>query len=191
MPSHLLMPMRHVPEFLHCQPSNITSYMLLVAVPNKLHATLEIVLTCEFLLNLKTDILTLRHLLIPVRYVSEFPYCQLSNNTSHILQASVHAELQAAMQIVFTGEFLLTLKTDISTPRHLLMSIRHHLESPQCQPSSNTPCNLLAMVPAALQATVQVVFIGEFLLTLKTDILMPRHSVLPIRCDPNSPRCLL
>ncbi|RPA98161.1 hypothetical protein L873DRAFT_1790494 [Choiromyces venosus 120613-1] len=102
------------------------------------------VFTSKFLLTLKTDISTPRHLLMPVRCVSESSRCQPSNSTSHNLLASVSAKLQAAIKMVFTGEFLLTLKTDIS------MLIRHVPESPQCQLSNTTSHVLLISVPGKL-----------------------------------------
>ncbi|RPA92061.1 hypothetical protein L873DRAFT_1794523 [Choiromyces venosus 120613-1] len=113
---------------------------------------MEMVFTGEFLLMLKTDISTLSHSLTPVRYVPESPRCQPSNGASHILLASVSAELQATMELVFTGEFLLTLKTDISTPSYSLAPVRHVLESPRSQLSNRGSHGLLALVPAELQA---------------------------------------
>ncbi|RPA95734.1 hypothetical protein L873DRAFT_1812517 [Choiromyces venosus 120613-1] len=174
MPRHLLMPVRRVSESSRCQLSNSTSPVLLASVPAELQAAMEMVFTSEFLLNLKTDISTPSHSLTPVRYVLESPRCQLSNGVSHVLLASVPAELQAALEMVFTGEFLLTLKTDISTPSHLL--------APLCNGTSPI---LLASVPAELQAALEIVFTGEFLLNLKTDISTPSHSVAPIRHPSN------
>ncbi|RPB00465.1 hypothetical protein L873DRAFT_1805338 [Choiromyces venosus 120613-1] len=128
-----------------------------------------------------------RHLLMPVRHVSESSRCQLSNGTSSILLASVSAKLQATMQMVFTSKFLQDLKTDSSTPSHSLTPVRYVLESPRCQPSNGVSHVLLASVPAELQAALEMVFTGEFLLTLKTDISMPSHLLMPIRYVPKSP----
>ncbi|RPA94249.1 hypothetical protein L873DRAFT_1793103 [Choiromyces venosus 120613-1] len=128
------MPVRQAPESSRCQHSNGASHILLASVPVELPATMEMVFTREFLLGLKTESLTLSHSLTPVRYVPESPRCQLSNGASHGLLASVPAELQAAMEMVFTSEFVLTLKTDNLTLSHLLARIRHVLESPRCQP---------------------------------------------------------
>ncbi|RPB01881.1 hypothetical protein L873DRAFT_1803185, partial [Choiromyces venosus 120613-1] len=136
MPSHSLAPIRHL--------SNGGSPGLLASVPADLQAAMGMVFTSEFLLNLKTDSSTPSHSLTPVRYVLESPRCQLSNGASHVLLASVPAALQAALEMVFTGEFLLTLKTDILTPSHSLAPIRHVPESPRCQLSNGGSHGLLA-----------------------------------------------
>ncbi|RPA91094.1 hypothetical protein L873DRAFT_1795110 [Choiromyces venosus 120613-1] len=108
------------------------------------------VFTGEFLPSLKTDISTSTHLLMPIRYVSRSPSCQPSNGISHTLLASVSAKLPATIELVFTGKFLLTLKTDISMPRCSLMPIRYVPKSPQCQPSNAPSHILLASVPGKL-----------------------------------------
>ncbi|RPA94400.1 hypothetical protein L873DRAFT_1814398 [Choiromyces venosus 120613-1] len=120
-----------------------------------------------------------RHSLMPVTRVSESSRCQLSNSTSPILLASVPAELQAAMEIVFTSEFLLNLKTDSSTPSHSLAPVRYL--------SNGISHVLLASVSTELHATLEMVFTSEFLLTLKTDISTPSHSLAPIRHVPEFP----
>ncbi|RPA91095.1 hypothetical protein L873DRAFT_1795111 [Choiromyces venosus 120613-1] len=135
------------------------------------------------------DISTLRHSLTPVRHVLETPQCQRSNCASHILLASVHAELLVSIHMVFTGEFLLNLKTGISTPRLLFMPVRCVSESPRCQLSNSTSHILLAFVSTELQAAMEMVITGEFLLTLKTDISTPRHLLTPVRHVPESSRC--
>ncbi|RPA91940.1 hypothetical protein L873DRAFT_1818568 [Choiromyces venosus 120613-1] len=183
MPRHLLMPVRHVSESSRCQLSNGASPILLASVPAELQAAMEMVFTGEFLLNLKTDISTPSHLLAPVRYVLESPRCQLSNGGSHVLLASVPAELHAALEMVFTGKFLLTLMTDISTPTNLLTPIRHL--------SNGGSHGLLASVPTELQAVMELVFTDEFLLNLKTDSSMPSYSLAPVRYVLESPRCQL
>ncbi|RPA89359.1 hypothetical protein L873DRAFT_1890821 [Choiromyces venosus 120613-1] len=141
-PSHSLTPIRHL--------SNSTSYVLLVSVPAELPAAMELVFTGEFLLTSKTDISMTSYLLVPVRHVPESPRCQPSNGASHILLASLSAELQTAMELAFTVEFLLTLKTDISKPRCSPTPIRHVPESPQCQLSNATSHVLLASVSGKL-----------------------------------------
>ncbi|RPA93474.1 hypothetical protein L873DRAFT_1815774 [Choiromyces venosus 120613-1] len=212
MPRHSLMPVRRVSESSRCQLSNGASPILRASVPAELQAVMEMIFTSKFLLNLKTDSSTPSHSLVPIRYVLESPRCQLSNGGSHVLLASVPAELHAALEIVFTGKFLLMLKTDISTPGHLLAPIRHAimelvftdefllnlktdsstpghslalvryvLESPRCQLSNSISHVLLASVPVELQAVMELVFTGEFLLTLKTDSSTPSHSLAPIR----------
>ncbi|RPA90014.1 hypothetical protein L873DRAFT_1795747 [Choiromyces venosus 120613-1] len=135
-PSSLLAPGRHVPESSRCQLSNGPSHALLAAVPTELQAAMKIVFTRESLLTLKTDISMLSHSPVPVRHVLESPRCQPSNGASHILLASLTAELQAAMELSFTCEFGLTLKTDISKLRCSPMPIRHVPEFPRCQPSN-------------------------------------------------------
>ncbi|RPB00181.1 hypothetical protein L873DRAFT_1805628 [Choiromyces venosus 120613-1] len=130
MPRHSLMPVRHVSESSRCQHSNCASPILLASVPTELQAAMEMVFTGKFLLNLKTDSSTPSYSLAPVRYVLESTRCQLSNGASHILLASVPTELQAVMELVFTGEFLLILKTDSLTPSHSLAPIRYVPESP-------------------------------------------------------------
>ncbi|RPA94767.1 hypothetical protein L873DRAFT_1792688 [Choiromyces venosus 120613-1] len=144
-----------------------------------------------------------RHLVTPIRCVSESPRCQHSNGASHILLASVPAELQAIIKMVFIGEFLLNLKADISMPRHSLTPVRCVSESPRCQLSNNASHNLLASGPMELQAAIEMVFTGEFLQTLKADISTPSHSLTPAdisslsqslappRHVPESPRCQL
>ncbi|RPA96365.1 hypothetical protein L873DRAFT_1791698 [Choiromyces venosus 120613-1] len=127
-----------------------------------------------------------RHSLMPIRYVSEFPRCQPSNGASYVLLAAVSAKLQAAMEMVFTSKSLLHLKTDISMPSDSPMPVRHVPESPQCQPSNGAYHALLASVPTELQATIKMVFTGEFLLNSKTDISMPSHSLAPVRHVPES-----
>ncbi|RPB01612.1 hypothetical protein L873DRAFT_1788248 [Choiromyces venosus 120613-1] len=133
------------------------------------------IFTSEFLLNWKTDISMPRHSVTPIRCVSESPRCQLSNGASHILLASVPAKLQASIEMVFIGKFLLTLKTDISMPRYLLTPIRHVSDSPRCQLSNGTSHVLLTSVPVELKAPMEIVFTGESLLTLKTDISTPSY----------------
>ncbi|RPA91814.1 hypothetical protein L873DRAFT_1794655 [Choiromyces venosus 120613-1] len=147
MPHNSPTPIRYVPESPRCQLSNGAFHILLASLFTKLQATMEPVFTSEFLLSLKPDISTLSHSLSPIRHVPEFPRCQLSNGASHILLASHFAELQAAIQLAFTGEFLLTLKTVISKPRCSTMPIRHIPESPQCQLSNAASPVLLASVP--------------------------------------------
>ncbi|RPB05331.1 hypothetical protein L873DRAFT_1909594 [Choiromyces venosus 120613-1] len=195
--------------------SNGASHILLASVPAKLQAAMEMVFTSEFLLSLKTDLSMARYSLMPIRHVPESLQCQPSNATSHVLLMAVTAELQATMQIVFAGKFLLILKTDISTPRHLLMPIRYAPGSTRCQrsndtshillalvstelqaamkwsllPSNSASQNLLARVPTKLQAAIKLVFIGEFLLSLKKDILIPRQPLTPIRHILESPQC--
>ncbi|RPA97063.1 hypothetical protein L873DRAFT_1791234 [Choiromyces venosus 120613-1] len=93
------------------------------------------------------------------------------------------------MEMVFTGKSLLTLKTDISTLSHSLAPIRHVPESPQCQTSDGASHILLASCSAELPAVMELAFIGELLLTLKTDISKPRCLPMPIRYVPESPRC--
>ncbi|RPA88994.1 hypothetical protein L873DRAFT_1796378 [Choiromyces venosus 120613-1] len=110
----------------------------------------EIVLTSKFLLPLKTDISTPSNSLVPVRYVPESPQCQLSNSAFHMLLASLSAKLQAAIELAFTGEFLLTLKTDISKHRCSPMPIRHAPELPRWQLSNNASHVLLVSVPGKL-----------------------------------------
>ncbi|RPA95044.1 hypothetical protein L873DRAFT_1934092 [Choiromyces venosus 120613-1] len=185
------MPVRHVPESPRCQLSNGTFYDLLASVPAELLATIEMVFTGEFLLTLKTDISTSSHSLMPAKYVPEFPQCQHSNGASHGLLVSVRAGLQAAMQMVFTGEFLPTLKTDISTPSNSPAPIRHVPESPRCQPSNGTSHILLASVSAELQAAIEMVFTSKFLLSLKTDISTSSYLLTPVRHVPESPQCQL
>ncbi|RPB04563.1 hypothetical protein L873DRAFT_1786340 [Choiromyces venosus 120613-1] len=160
-PSHSPAPAKYVTESPRCQLSNGASPVLLASVPARLQAA--------------------SHLLAPIRYVPEFPRCYLSNGTCHILRASRSAELPAAMQLAFISEFLLTLKTDISTLSHSLAPIRHVPESPRCQLSNGASHILLASCSAELQAAMQLAFIGEFLLTLKTDISTLSHSPAPIR----------
>ncbi|RPA93396.1 hypothetical protein L873DRAFT_1793682 [Choiromyces venosus 120613-1] len=150
---------------------------------------MEMVLTGKVLLTLKTDITTPSHLLMPLRYVLDSSRCQHSNGGSHVFLASVPAELQAAIEMVFTGKFLPILKTDISTPSHSLVPARHGLDSPQYLLSNGASHVLLASVSAELQAAIVMVFTGEFLLTLKTDIPIPRHSLTPVRHISESPRC--
>ncbi|RPA96863.1 hypothetical protein L873DRAFT_1922957 [Choiromyces venosus 120613-1] len=145
------------------------------------------VFTGKVLLTLKTDILMSSHSLMPVRYVPESPRCKLSNSASHILLVVVSTELQVTIKIVFTSKFLLTLKTDISMPKHSLIPIRGVSESPGCQLSNGTCHILLASVPAKLQAAMELVFTSKFLLSLKIDILMPRHLLVPVRYVPESP----
>ncbi|RPA88866.1 hypothetical protein L873DRAFT_782617 [Choiromyces venosus 120613-1] len=186
-PSHSLVPIRYVLESPRCQLSNGGSHVLLASVPAELHAALEMVFTGEFLLTLKTDISTPSYSLAPVRYVLESPRCQLSNGTFHSLLASVPTELHAALEMVFTGEFLLNLKTDSSTPSHLLAPVRYVLESPRCQLSNGVSHVLLASVPVKLQAVIKLVFTGEFLLNLKTNSSTPSHSLVPIRHVLESP----
>ncbi|RPB04902.1 hypothetical protein L873DRAFT_1922523 [Choiromyces venosus 120613-1] len=142
---------------------------------------MEIVFTGKFLLTLKTDISMPRHSLMPVGHVSESSRCQLFNGTSHVLLASVPTELQAAIKMVFTGEFLLSLKTDNLMPSHLLAPIRHVLEYSQCQLSNGTSHVLLVSVSAELQAAMKMVFTGKLLLNLKTNISTPSHLLMPIR----------
>ncbi|RPA90396.1 hypothetical protein L873DRAFT_1795509 [Choiromyces venosus 120613-1] len=113
MPGHSLAPIGHVPQFPRCQLSNGASHIALASVPAKLETAMEIVFTGEFLLMWKTDILMARHSLAPVRHVSQSCRCQHSNRASHNLLVLASAELPAAMEVIFTGEFLLTLKTDI------------------------------------------------------------------------------
>ncbi|RPA98269.1 hypothetical protein L873DRAFT_1790415 [Choiromyces venosus 120613-1] len=128
-----------------------------------------------------------RHSAMPVRRVSESSRCQPSNGASHVLLTSVPAELQAAMEMVFTGEFLLNLKTDISTPSHSLTPVRHVLESPQCLLPNGVSHALLASAPTELQAAMEMVFTGKPLQCLKTDISMPNHSLASIRHVPEAP----
>ncbi|RPA89520.1 hypothetical protein L873DRAFT_1796049 [Choiromyces venosus 120613-1] len=187
--SHSLAPVRYVLDSPRCQLSNGTSHILLVSVSDKLQATVELVFTGEFLLTFTTDISTPSHSLVPVRHVLESPRCLLSNGTSHILLASVPAEPLAAMEMIFHSKSLLTLKTDILTSSHLLAPVRPVLESPRCLLSNGTSHILLASVSAKPQATIELVFIGEFLLTLRIDILMPSHLLTPIRHVLESPRC--
>ncbi|RPB03825.1 hypothetical protein L873DRAFT_1856717 [Choiromyces venosus 120613-1] len=182
MPSNSLMSIKHVPQFPRCQLSNGTSHVLLAPVSAELQATLEMVFTGEFLQTLKTDISTPSHSLMPIRHVPESPRCQLSNGTFHILLAPVSAELQATLEMVFTGKFLLTLKTDISTSSHSLAPIRHVPESPRCQLSNATSHALLASVPVELQAAMEMFF---------TNISTLSHSLTPIRYVLESPRCQL
>ncbi|RPB04912.1 hypothetical protein L873DRAFT_1786075 [Choiromyces venosus 120613-1] len=118
----------------------------------------------ESLLTLKTDISMPSHSLAPVSHVPDSPRCQLSNGASHVLLASVSAELLATIEMVFTSEFLLTLKTDIWAPSHSPAPIRHVPESPRCQLSNGTSHILLASIFAELQAAIKIVFTGEFLL---------------------------
>ncbi|RPA92460.1 hypothetical protein L873DRAFT_1794231 [Choiromyces venosus 120613-1] len=129
---------------------NGASHILLALVPTDLQAAIEMIFTGEFLLILKIDISKPRCSPMPIQYVPESPQCQLSNATAHILLASPSTELLAAMELAFTREFLLTLKTDISKPRCLPMPIRCVLESPQCQLSNATSHGLLASVPGIL-----------------------------------------
>ncbi|RPA89700.1 hypothetical protein L873DRAFT_1795939 [Choiromyces venosus 120613-1] len=126
---------------------------------------------------------------MPIRHVLESPQCQHSNSDSHVLLASDSAKLEAAMKMLFTRKSLLTLKTNILTPRCSPGPIRHVLEFPQCQPSNTMLHILLVSVPAELQAATEMVFTSEFLLNLKTDISTPRHSLVPIRHVPESPQC--
>ncbi|RPB05867.1 hypothetical protein L873DRAFT_1785549 [Choiromyces venosus 120613-1] len=189
IPRCSLVLIKYVPETPRCQLSNTTSHILLASVPAELQATMEMVFTSEFLLTLKTDISMPRCSPVPIRYVPESPRCQHYNAASHVLLASVSPELQATMEMIFTSEFLLTLKTDISTPRCLLMLIRHVLKSPRCQPFSATSYVLLTSVPTELQAAIEIVFTSQFLLTLKTDISTPSHLPMPIRCVSESPQC--
>ncbi|RPB04409.1 hypothetical protein L873DRAFT_1786228 [Choiromyces venosus 120613-1] len=128
---------------------------------------------------------------MPIRLVPEFPQCQLSNSTSHIYLTSVSTELQAAIQMVFTSEFLLTLKTDISMPSHSLVPVRHVPESPQCQLSNATSLILLASVPTELLAAIEIVFTSKFLLSSKTDILTSSHLLAPVKHVPEFPQCQL
>ncbi|RPB03826.1 hypothetical protein L873DRAFT_1786798 [Choiromyces venosus 120613-1] len=160
MPRHSVTPIRYVSESARCQLSNGASHILLASVPAELQATIEMVFTGEFLLSLKTDISMPRDSLMPIRHVSESPRCQPSNGATHNLLALVSAELQATMELVFTGKFLLSLKTDISMPRCLLASIRHVLGSPRCQHSNGTSHVLLTLVPAELQAAIEMIFIS-------------------------------
>ncbi|RPA95675.1 hypothetical protein L873DRAFT_1812435 [Choiromyces venosus 120613-1] len=183
MPRHSLMPVRCVSESSRCQLSNGASSILLASVPTELQAAMEMVFTSKFLLNLKTDSSTPSHSLAPIIYVLESPRCQLSNGGSHVLLASVPVELHAALEMVFTGEFLLTSKTDISTPSHLLTPIRHL--------SNGHSHGLLASVPTELQAVMELVFTNEFLLNLKTDSPTPSHPLAPARYVLESPRCQL
>ncbi|RPB05539.1 hypothetical protein L873DRAFT_1785709 [Choiromyces venosus 120613-1] len=187
MPSHSLMPVRYVPESPRFQLSNGASYNLLASVPAKLQATMIMTFTSKSLLILKTDISTPRCLLTPIRHVPEFPRCRPSNSTFYVLLASVSAELQAAIQLVFTGESLLTLKTDISTSRCLLTPIRHVPESPRCRLSNGTSYVLLTSVSTKLQSAMQLLFTGESLLTLMTDISTSRCSLAPVRHVPEFP----
>ncbi|RPA99011.1 hypothetical protein L873DRAFT_1910844 [Choiromyces venosus 120613-1] len=186
-PSHSLTPVRYVLEFPRCQLSNGVSHVLLASVPIELQAVMELDFNGEFLLTLKTDLSTLSHSLMLIRHVLESPRCRRSNGASHILLASVSAELQAAMELVFTVEPLLTLKIDISMPSYSLASVRYVLDSPRCQPSNGTSHSLLASVPTELQAVMELVFTGEFLLSLKTDSSMTSHSLTPVRHVPESP----
>ncbi|RPB02130.1 hypothetical protein L873DRAFT_1802570 [Choiromyces venosus 120613-1] len=183
MPRHSLMPVRYVSESSRCQLSNGASPILLASVPAELQAAMEMVFTSKFLLNLKTDSSTPSHSLAPIRYVLESPRCQLSNDGSHVLLASVPAELHAAFEMVFTGEFLLTLKTDILTPSHLLAPIRHT--------SNSGSHGLLVSVPTKLQAIMELVFTDKFLLNLKTDSSTPSYSLTPVRYILEFPRCQL
>ncbi|RPB02815.1 hypothetical protein L873DRAFT_1874029 [Choiromyces venosus 120613-1] len=144
------MPVRHVPESPQCQHSNGTSHVLLASVPAELQAAIGMVFTCKFLLTSKTDISTPSYSLTPVRHVPESPQCQPFNGASHILLASLSTELQAAMELAFTGKFMLALKTDISKPRCSPKPIRHVPESPRCQLSNATSHVLLASVPRKL-----------------------------------------
>ncbi|RPB02241.1 hypothetical protein L873DRAFT_1787949 [Choiromyces venosus 120613-1] len=148
--SHSLMPVRNVPESPQCQLSNGISHVLLASVPGEIQAAMKMVFTSESLLTLKADISTLSYSIMPVRYVPEFSRCQPSNGASHNMLALLSAELQAAMELAFTSEFLLTLKTDISKPRCSPMPIRHVPESPRCQLSNATSHILLASVPGKL-----------------------------------------
>ncbi|RPA90100.1 hypothetical protein L873DRAFT_1795686 [Choiromyces venosus 120613-1] len=147
------------------------------------------VFTSEFLLTSKTDNSTCNHSLMPIRHVRNSSQCQPSNGVSHALLASVPAELQAAMKIVFTGKSLLSLRTDTLTLSHSLMPIRHVPEFPRCQLSNGTSHAILASVPTELQAAMKIVFTGESLLTLKSDILMLSYSIAPLRHVPETPRC--
>ncbi|RPA99712.1 hypothetical protein L873DRAFT_1789397 [Choiromyces venosus 120613-1] len=183
MPRHSVAPIGCVSESPRCQLSNGACHILLASVSAEQYATIEMVFTGEFPLSLKTNISTPIYLLAPVRYVPGSPRCRLSNGASHVLLTSVSAKLQAAIEMISTSEFLLSSKTDISMPSHSLMPIRHVPESPQCQPSNGTSHVLLELVSAELQATMQMVFTSESLLTLKTDILTPSHSLTPVRCD--------
>ncbi|RPA95659.1 hypothetical protein L873DRAFT_1792152 [Choiromyces venosus 120613-1] len=150
---------------------------------------MEIVFTGESLLSLKTDISMPSYSHIPIRLVPDSPRCQPSNGTSHVLLASVPAELQASMELVFASEFLLSSKTDILMPMYSLMPTKHVPESPRCQPSNGTCHVLLASVPIRLHAAMQMVFISKFLLTLKMNITMLSHSLTPIRHVLESPQC--
>ncbi|RPA91218.1 hypothetical protein L873DRAFT_1795010 [Choiromyces venosus 120613-1] len=96
-----------------------------------------------------------KYSLAPIRHVSESPRCQPSNGASLNLLVPVPTELQAAMQIVFTSEFLQALKTDILMPSHLLTLIGHVPESPQCQLSNGTSHVLLTSVPTGPQAAMK------------------------------------
>ncbi|RPB02795.1 hypothetical protein L873DRAFT_1787478 [Choiromyces venosus 120613-1] len=168
----------HVLESSRCQHSNVAFHIFLASVATELQAAIEMLFNGKFLVILKTDISTPRDWLMPIRYVPESPQYQHSNVTSYILLASVPAELQAAIKIFFTGNFLQILKTDISTPRDSLIPIRYVPESPRCQYSNVTCHILLASVSAELQATIEMIFMGEVLLILKTDISMSGHSFM-------------
>ncbi|RPA90003.1 hypothetical protein L873DRAFT_1882032 [Choiromyces venosus 120613-1] len=186
--SHLLMPVKHVPESPQCRLSNSASHVLLESVSAELQAAMEIVFNGESLLDLKTNISTASYSVAPLRHVPESPRCQRSNGTSHVLLASVPTELLAAIEMVFTGEFLLTLETDISMPSNSPASIGYVPEFPRCQLSNRASHIHLASVSAELQAAIKIVFTGEFLLTLQTDISIPSHLLAPIRHVPESPR---
>ncbi|RPA92584.1 hypothetical protein L873DRAFT_1794150 [Choiromyces venosus 120613-1] len=148
---------------------------------------MEMVFTGEFPLTLKTDISMPRDSPIPIRYISESHQCRLSNDASQILLASVSAKLHAAIKMLFPGKFPLSSKTDISMPSHSLTPTKYVPEYPRCQPSNSAFHNLLALSSAELQAAMELAFIGEFLLSLKTDISKPRCSPMPIRHVPESP----
>ncbi|RPA94766.1 hypothetical protein L873DRAFT_1792687 [Choiromyces venosus 120613-1] len=152
---------------------------------------MQMVFTSKLLLTLKADISMLSHSLASTRHVSESPRCQLSNGDSHVLLASVPAELQATIEMVFTGESLLTSKTDISTPSDSTTPVRHVPESPRCLPSNGASYILLASLSNELQAAMELAFTGESLLTLKIDISTLSHSLAPIRHVPESPQCQL
>ncbi|RPA92258.1 hypothetical protein L873DRAFT_1794343 [Choiromyces venosus 120613-1] len=162
--------------------SDSTMTIRYASVPTELQAAIEMVFTSEFLLNLKTNISMPNYSLTPVRHVPESPRCQLSNSASHVLLASVPAELQAAMKMIFTSEFLLTLKTDISTPSDSPTHIRHVPDSSRCWPSNGASHALLASVPTEIEAAMKMVF---------ADISTPSHSLSPVRHVPESPRCQL
>ncbi|RPA95800.1 hypothetical protein L873DRAFT_1792041 [Choiromyces venosus 120613-1] len=183
------MPVRHVSQSARCQLSHSASYNLLASVPVELHAAIKLVFTGELLLTLKTDISIPGCLLTPIRHYLESPLCYLSNAAFQVLLTSVPTELQAAIEMVFTGKFLLILRIDISTLNHSLGPVRYVPKSPQCQLCNDTSHVLLASAPAKLQASVEMVFTVEFLLNLKIDILMPRYSLAPVRHVSESPRC--
>ncbi|RPA92062.1 hypothetical protein L873DRAFT_1794524 [Choiromyces venosus 120613-1] len=158
------MPVRCVSESSRCQPSNCASHILLASVPTELQAAIEMVFTSKFLLTLKTDSSTPSHSLAPVKHVPESPRCRPSHSIFQVLLAAVPAELQAAIKMVFTGEFLLNLKTDISMPSHSFMPIRHVLDFPRCRLSNGTFHILLATISTKLQAAMELIFTGKPLL---------------------------